>query len=197
MLDTPSSAGHSTMPVSADPLASLASGSPRRATARLTTLDRTARLVFRGRESAIGPAGEAFGVALPREACRFASNEGRSALWLGPDEWILLAPGAQAGPIAAAIEAATAGLPHSLVDVSSRSVGIELSGPKAAFVLNQGCPLDLGLGRFPVGMCTRTLFHKAEIVLSRTAGETFRIDVWRSFAPYVWSLLEEGRRELD
>lgn len=197
MPETSSPTGIRTMPVSADPLAALAARSPRRATASLKALPAAARLAFRGRESAIGPAGDAFGVPLPREACRFTTNEHRSALWLGPDEWILLAPGADAAPIAAAIEAATTGIPHSLVDVSSRSVGLELTGPKAAFVLNQGCPLPLDLVRFPVGMCTRTLFHKAEIVLSRTGSETFRIDVWRSFAPYVWDLLEEGRRELD
>ena len=44
-------------------------------------------------------------------------------------------------------------------------------------------------------MCTRTVFGKAEIVLWRTAAETFRIEVARSFAPYVWACLEEARRE--
>jgi sarcosine oxidase subunit gamma len=44
-------------------------------------------------------------------------------------------------------------------------------------------------------MCTRTVFGKAEIVLWRTAAETFRIEVWRSFAPYVLGCLEEAGRE--
>jgi len=39
-------------------------------------------------------------------------------------------------------------------------------------------------------MATRTMFMKADIVLWRTGAETFHIEVWRSFAPYVWSLLE-------
>ncbi|WP_454684313.1 sarcosine oxidase subunit gamma [Ancylobacter moscoviensis] len=182
--------------VSVNPLHALAAASHDVAAARLVPLGPAARLAFRGREAAIGPVGEAFGVALPREACRRAEANGRAALWLGPDEWILFAPGADPAPLFAAIDSAAAGLPHSLVDVSSRSVGIEISGPRAAFVLNQGNPLDLSLESFPVGMCTRTVFHKAEIVLSRVAPETFHIDVWRSFAPYVWELLEEGRREL-
>lgn len=180
----------------ARPLAALAAASRAIPSARLTALGDAARLVFRGREAAIGPAGEAFGVALPREACRFNAAAGRFAFWLGPDEWLLLAPGAEAAPLFAAIEAATAGLPHSLVDVSARSVGIEIAGDKAAFVLNQGNPLDLSLDAFPVGMCTRTVFHKAEIVLVRHAPDVFHIDVWRSFAPYVWELLEDARREL-
>ncbi len=176
------------------PLEALAAASRPGAGASLRLLPAAARLSFRGREAAIEPAGAAFGVGLPRQACRFAAAGTRAALWLGPDEWILLAPGESPAPLVETIEAALTGLPHALVDVSSRSVGIELSGPRAAFVLNQGCPLDLALEAFPVGMCTRTVFAKAEIVLRRTATDVFLIDVWRSFAPYIWQLLEEARR---
>ena len=45
---------------------------------------------------------------------------------------------------------------------------------------------------FPVGMCTRTLFGKAEIVLWRMRADAWRIEVWRSFAPYVLGCLEEA-----
>jgi heterotetrameric sarcosine oxidase gamma subunit len=44
-------------------------------------------------------------------------------------------------------------------------------------------------------MGTRTLLGKAAIVLWRTAADVFRIEVWRSFTPYVWACLEEARRE--
>ncbi|MCJ8144783.1 sarcosine oxidase subunit gamma [Ancylobacter sp. A5.8] len=162
---------------------------------RLSLLGPAARLAFRSREAGIGPAGEAFGVALPREANRFGQSGSRFAFWLGPDEWLLLAPGEDAAPLAAAIEAATLGVPHALVDVSSRSVGIEIAGREAAFALNQGCPLDLSLAAFPIGMCTRTLLGKAEIVLVRLGPELFHLDVWRSFAPYVIGYLDEARRE--
>ncbi|QIB33349.1 sarcosine oxidase subunit gamma [Ancylobacter pratisalsi] len=176
-------------------LDTLAAHTPDIEAARLFALSSGARLVFRGRESAIGPAGDAFGVAFPREACRWVGGNGRFVLWLGPDEWFLIAPNTDPASITEAIEAATAGLPHSLVDVSARSCAIEIAGPKAAFILNQGCPLDLSLEAFPIGMCTRTVFHKAEITLGRLGPEVFRIDIWNSFAPYVWELLEEARRE--
>jgi sarcosine oxidase subunit gamma len=44
-------------------------------------------------------------------------------------------------------------------------------------------------------MCTRTVLGKAEIVLWRTAPDIFRIEVWRSFAAYVWLFLDEARGE--
>jgi heterotetrameric sarcosine oxidase gamma subunit len=82
-----------------------------------------------------------------------------------------------------------------VVDVSHRDTALTVSGPLAVWLINGFCALDLQEAAFPIGMCTRTVFGKAEIVLWRTAAETFRIEVARSFAPYVWACLEEARRE--
>ena len=83
------------------------------------------------------------------------------------------------------------GIPHALVDVSHRQFAVAVSGAHAADILNGACPLDLDLAEFPVGMCTRTVFAKAEIVLWRTAEETFHVEIWRSFAGYVTGVLGE------
>ncbi len=152
-----------------------------------------ARFLFRGREAAIEAAAAAFGVALPRQACRSAEVGERAALWLGPDEWLLLAPEAEAPAIAAAFREVTA--PHSLVDVSHRNTALALSGSKVALVINAGCPLDLDLATFPVGMCTRTLLNKAEIVLWRRAHDRFHLELWRSFAGYVHGFLTDAALE--
>jgi sarcosine oxidase, subunit gamma len=55
--------------------------------------------------------------------------------------------------------------------------------------------LDLDLSAFPVGMCTRTVLAKAEIVLWRTSQDVFHVEVWRSFADYVSRFLAEVARE--
>jgi sarcosine oxidase subunit gamma len=133
---------------------------------------------------------------MPETACRAESAAGRAILWLGPDERLLLAPDGTGESVAAALEAALAGYPHSLVDVSHRQVGLDIHGPQAQWLLEAQCPLPLDLRGFPVGMCTRTLFGKAEVVLWRTAEQGFRIEVWRSFSPYVVQLLQEVAREL-
>jgi sarcosine oxidase subunit gamma len=87
------------------------------------------------------------------------------------------------------------GCPHSLVDVSHRQCGIELSGGAAVDVLNAGCPLDLAEAAFPIGMCTRTVLAKSEIALWRVAAGTFRLEVARSFVPYVRAFLHESARD--
>ena len=163
--------------------------------ATVARLPRLGRFIFRGRPEAIDAVGDAYGVALPRQACRAEVTAGRAALWLGPDEWLLLLPESEVENCAGALTGALAGLPHSLVDVGHRQVGLEVAGPRAAPVLNAGCPLDLDGSVFPVGMCTRTVLGKAEIVLWRVAEQRFRIEVAQSFAAYALGLLREAMRE--
>lgn len=102
---------------------------------------------------------------------------------LGPDEWLVIG-----------ITLAVPDAFHSLVDITHRNVGFRVSGPRARDVLNSGCPRDLSDVAFPVGAATRTLFHKAEIVLLRHENH-FHIECGRSFAPYVRELLEIAARD--
>ncbi|MGB7739751.1 MAG: sarcosine oxidase subunit gamma family protein [Steroidobacteraceae bacterium] len=162
----------------------------------LRSLPAAAKFVFRGDASALAAAGQGLGLALPTIACRAAVSSPRAALWLGPDETLLLVPESEATSVAADLAAALGVLPHSLVDVSHRQVTLELSGPHAEWLLGAQCPLPLDSRAFPVGMCTRTVFAKAEIVLWRSATETFRMEVARSFTQYVVDLLLEIAREL-
>jgi heterotetrameric sarcosine oxidase gamma subunit len=109
------------------------------------------------------------------------SNDGCSVLWLGPDEYHVIGdtpPGVTA---------------NSIVDVSHRTVAIRVSGPRAARCLNAFCGLDLDT--VPAQFCTRTLFGKAEIILWYRDDAEFHIETARSYAPYVWALVEEARRE--
>jgi sarcosine oxidase subunit gamma len=161
----------------------------------IATLAPATRFSVRGGDPAVVAISRSFGLELPREACRASTKGDRAVLWLGPDEWLLLAPDGQAERVAMELAAALGGEPASIVDISDRNLAVEVSGPKAAQAINGFNPLDLDADAFPVGMCTRTIFGKAEIVLWRTAPETFRIEVWRSFAPYVLGCLAEATRE--
>ncbi len=162
----------------------------------LRLLPPLARFSFRGNAAAQSAAGAAFGVAFPAVACRAATSGNRAALWLGPDEQLLLAPVAEGPTVRSVLAAALVDLPHSLVDVSQRQGALELRGPHAAWLLNGGCPLDLDARVFPAGMCTRTVFAKTEIVLWRTATDVIHVEVGRSFTDYLVGMLHEIAREL-
>ena len=88
-----------------------------------------------------------------------------------------------------------ANVAHALVEISHRQVALQVSGPHASAILNTGCPLDLDLTAFPIGMCTRTMLGKAEIVLWRTGAAEFHLEVWRSFSDYVSRWLLEASQD--
>lgn len=149
--------------------------------AELATLPDCARYSLRGDADMLSAGCAAFGVAQPETLHASVAGE-RSALWLGPDEILLLAPPDTPPPDGGAV-----------VEVSGRQLGLSLIGTDAETMLAAGCPLDLE--RWPVGGCTRTLLGKAEIVLWRNAPDAWRIEVWRSFAAYVRALLAQAARD--
>lgn len=99
---------------------------------------------------------------------------------LGPDEWLWRSERGIPKDMGA-------GQPVSIVDVSERSIGLVLEGPDARAVLNAGCPLDLE--RFAVGRTTRTIYDGVEIILHRESEQHWTVDVWRSFAEWLWLAL--------
>jgi sarcosine oxidase subunit gamma len=167
----------------------------------LRWLPPAARWVFHGDARARGLIAPVWGAGCSEEACRALVSGSRATLWLGPDEYLLLDLGADASSpesqasTAQSLERALEGAPHALVDVSHRQFAVEVVGPHAVTLLSGACPLDLDARVFPVGMCTRTVLAKADIVLWRTGPATFHLEAWRSFGAYVAELLGEIARE--
>ena len=115
----------------------------------------------------------------PTEPNTTAEVGGATALWLGPDEWLVLGATEADFPDAAAA-----------VDVSANRVAFDLAGDGAAATLAQGCSLDLENLR--PGRCAQTLLARAQVILYRPDPETWRILVRPSFAAYLRSWLEDA-----
>ena len=161
----------------------------------LTAAPPAARFILRGID-AVPAASAALGLTIPTKPMSSATSGDRSVLWLGPDEWLLLAPADQTTSLAEQLSTALAGTACALVDVSHRQTALLMDSPDAAVLLNAGVPLDLSINAFPVGMVARTIYDKAEITLWRTGPQSFRIEVWRTFAPYVLALLQVAARDV-
>lgn len=152
-----------------------------------------ARYVLRLAPSFLPNVGDAAGFTLDLAINRCGTAGERTAMRLGPDEWLLRCPEAASAQVARDIETVLAGLHHACTDVSHRHVAFSVNGPASADVINAGCPLDLGLAAFPAGSATRTLLGKAEILLVRpTEAPVFEIECARSFAGYVRDFLLEA-----
>ena len=156
----------------------------------------TTRYVFRGSTDAAASCSKALGVTLPTTLLKAETNGTRTAISLGPDEWMLIAEDGVAESLAKEIASAIGSTFHSLVDVSHRNTSFDVSGPAAETLLASGVLLDLNVASFPIGMATRTIYSKAEIILWRKDASTFNVSVWRSFVPFVWGLLHEASEEL-
>ncbi|MEP9369485.1 sarcosine oxidase subunit gamma family protein [Xanthobacter sp. VNH20] len=165
---------------------------------QVTPLAPAARFVLRIRDAENVPAGQLAGFDFSRAINTCSGTADRFAARLGPDEWLIVVPEQEGGQVRADLEQGLAGRFFSLVDVGSRNCGIRVAGPHARDVLNAGIALDLADGTFPAGSATRTLLGKAEVALVRaTAEESFQVECWRSFAPYVHSFLSEVAQEFD
>ncbi len=148
------------------------------------------RISLRAPEASVAALSKALGFALPQKPKTSSANNDVHALWIGPDEWFIIASEGSDLPATFSKVAAF----HSAVDVSHRNAALIVSGAGAADVINSGCPQDLSLTTFPVGACSRTIMGKTEVILYRTASDQFRVEVWRSFATYTLDFIEDAIR---
>ena len=128
---------------------------------------------------------------LPLEPNTAWDDGTRAALWLGPDEWLVLGPAHPTGDLVGQLGAALEGEHRSIVDVSANRVSIVLGGPGRLDALASGCSLDLHPRSWRAGMCAQTMFAKAQVLLQER-GDTTRVLVRPSFAGYVIERLLAG-----
>lgn len=156
--------------------------------AAVTPLAPMSRLSLRADADAVAALSKALGVTLPTAPLTAAEKDGRAALWLGPDEWLLIdANGSDMMALLSGVKKL-----HSAVDVSHRNTAFEVKGPQAAAAINAGCPLDLRDTAFPVGKCARTVLGKIEVIVWKKSADTFHVECWRSFSTYALGMLNEG-----
>jgi sarcosine oxidase subunit gamma len=121
--------------------------------------------------------------------CTFTSADGADVLWMGPDEYLVLAgPGRQAELEAALRDEGAA----AVTDVSAQRTVFRLTGAHAADVLAHGCSIDLEVS--PPGTCVQTLLARTGIVLV-VREEGFTILVRQSFSDYFTAWLADAGLE--
>lgn len=131
------------------------------------------------------------GSALPIAACSTSGNDTLRVVWVGPDDWFVIAASKPAGVLEHELREALAGTHFAVTDVSSGYTVLHLSGPPVLDVLAHGCPLDLDARVFPVDAAAGSHFFKASVWLWKTdEAPKFEVLVRRSFIGYVTLLLE-------
>ncbi|WP_427134638.1 sarcosine oxidase subunit gamma [Pseudarthrobacter sp. S9] len=126
-------------------------------------------------------------------------GEGITVLWLGPSEFLAVAPedahDTLGGDLVRALTEALDGAEGQVVDLSANRTTFELSGPRARDVLEKGCPLDLHPRVFRPGMALATEIGNIPAMLLKTGEETFRVFPRASFAEFLGRWLLDAMRE--
>lgn len=135
--------------------------------------------------------------ATPRTSVAWGDNH---ALWLSPDQWLILCPRSKTAEVLAALRSALAGVHSFAVDVSDMRSIIRVEGDAARSVLLKGCSLDLLSSDYETGTVRRLRFAEIAALLHIVSGKPDVIDlyVFRSYADYVWEwFLANGRAVAD
>lgn len=146
---------------------------------------------FNLRVDPAGPAaravGDVLGAALPTRANTAVAAGDVAVLWLGPDEWLVLAPEGRQESLEKALRQAIGTEPGAVVDLSAHRTTVELTGERAREVLAKGCSLDLHPTVFTPGSCAQVLLAQAPVLLVAREGEhpAYWLLVRVSFATYV------------
>ncbi len=143
----------------------------------------------------------ALGFPLPVEANTVTSDEGRAAIWMGPDEWLLLTPEEEGSKLEKALNDALEGHHAAVFDVSDSRSRILLAGRNARDVLKKGCGIDFHPRAFKPGQCAQSTLALAHILVHQvaevpeTGAAAYHLFVHRSFTEYTWAWLEDAAAE--
>lgn len=109
------------------------------------------------------------------------------ALWLGPDQWLLVSDSASPTELAADASSMLATLPHHTVDASSALACVRLQGTRVRDLLAMGSALDWS--QVQASQCRRTRFARIAVLAHPTAPDTFDLYFDRSYRSYLESWL--------
>jgi len=139
------------------------------------------------------------GAGLPTSPNTVTTAGAYAVLWLGPDEWLVVGPDTGvpgASALVSALREALDGERGSAVDVSANRTTVEVNGPRARDVLENGCPLDLHPRVFYPGRCAQTVLARTQVVLWQTGPQpSYRLLVRGSFADYLATWLADAAGE--
>ena len=144
---------------------------------------------------------EYLGVALPTVPSTYVESETATAIWLGPDEWLITSPFRTPEELETGLrEAVGAGgreFDGSVVDVSAQRTTVALRGEHARDLLAGGCALDLHPRVFGRGAAAQTLLGQAGVLLMALddTGTHYQLVVRSSFAGYLTAWLLDAATE--
>jgi len=138
----------------------------------------------------------ALAVALPVTPNTSCIVSDVAALWLGPDEFLILTPPGEETKALNRLQPRLLDHHHALTDLTSGQTIIHLSGKHVTDLLAKGCSVDLDARAFRAGNCVQTHLAKANVLIWQPhESRNFEVIVRRSFAEYLALWIEDAAQE--
>ncbi len=128
----------------------------------------------------------------PRSTVTFGDVK---ALWLAPDQWLVLCAREKAPVLVLELQKAMSTFHALAVDVSDMRAVIRLEGERLREVLLKGCSLDLFGEAFVPGHVRRVRFAEIAALLNVVEDNVIDLYLFRSYAHYTWDFLLKAARK--
>ena len=136
-----------------------------------------------------------FGTPLPTEPNKVASMGTRRAIWLGPDETLLMIEEEQEAEFMLNLKALLGTAHYAATPVSDAIKIFRLGGTRRLDVLAKGCALDLHPASFKQGDCAQSMLAHAAITLAADTPDSLLLFCRTSYSDYVTSWLKDAAVE--
>ena len=143
--------------------------------------------------------GKILDIILPTKPNTYSKNNDLKAVWLSPDEWLIV--NTNTNNLSDKLKSKLNTMDTSVTDVSENRTIIRISGLQIYKLLSKFLVLDLESNLPNESSCAQTLFVKVPVLLVRNNDnkQIPEIDIFtnRSHANYIYNLIVDGSQYLD
>ena len=161
------------------------------------------KLIIRGKtKDFITPVGKNLNMIIPTEANTSTSGEALTALWLSPDEWMLISNKVVSEDfntyvvednLINNISKVNLG---AVTDVSDQFVMINIKGNKVFDLFATGSPFNFNKFKNKKGSVAQTILSHIDVIIHHTEINDVNLLVRRSFSEHLYSWLNDSASRL-
>ena len=147
--------------------------------------------------------GKTLNMILPIEANTSSSSDKLTAIWLSPDEWMIVSNETTSKEtntyelndiLFSNISKTSLG---AVTDVTDQFVQLEIKGDKIYELFSSGCPFNFNLFREKKGSTVQTLLNHIDVIIHNKDKDFVNLFVRRSFAKHLWEWMEDSSSRLQ
>jgi len=146
--------------------------------------------------------GKNLNMILPTEANTSTTSDKLTAIWLSPDEWMIVSNELVNKDtnkyelyeiLFNSISKTNLG---AVIDVTDQFVQLELKGKNIYEIFSAGCPFNFNEFKKKKGSTTQTVLNHIDVILHHKEENVVNLFVRRSFAEHLWSWIEDSASRL-